>query len=90
MVCRDAIMSKITTSPKTTVMNHQSRTEGSDTLPIDSWEAEILHTNQESHNRMIHDVKEIQILKVPTQEPSTSSKYGLQGRGAREAHLQLC
>ena len=28
---------------------------------------------------MIYDVKEDPILQVPGQEPSTSSKYGLQG-----------
>ena len=30
---------------------------------------------------MIHDVEDDPILKVPGQEPSISSKYGLQGLG---------
>ena len=30
----------------------------------------------------IHDVKDDPILQVPSQELSTSSKYGIRGRGA--------
>ena len=42
---------------------------------------------QESHVMTIHDVKNDPILQVSSQEPSTSSKYGLQGRGVLDTLL---
>ena len=42
-------------------------------------QAEIWHTRQESHIMMIHYVKNDLIIQVSSQEPSTSSKYGLRG-----------
>ena len=49
--------------------------------------AEIWHTSQESHIMTIHDVKNDPILQVSSQEPSTSSKYGLHGRGVLDTLL---
>ena len=37
--------------------------------------------------KMIHDVKNDPISKVSSQEPSTSSKYGLQGLGVLDTLL---
>ena len=49
--------------------------------------AEILHTSQESHMMMIYDVKEDPILQVSSQDPSTSSKYGLRSQGVLDTIL---
>ncbi len=38
-------------------------------------------TNYRTRIMTIHDVKDDPILQVSSQEPATSSKYGLQGRG---------
>ena len=37
-----------------------------------------------SHFMMIHDIKDDSVLLVPSQEPSTSSKSPIEGRGSQK------
>ena len=85
----------MTPSSKTPVRNHQCPPS----LNIEDWGslthfysckgAEIRHKSKESHIMMTHDVKDDPILQGPSQELSTSSKYGLPGQGFLTLQIML-